>query len=217
MQQTIRGPFQIKNNWKNRLAVLLAGLGAGILCRLSDLCPYESLWSLSSIATLFGFWIASVGVITLCSTSHWGAFVNTVLYLFGMTCSFYGLKYLLGFFFPVFDNGGMFQTKLFLVYSALSLLCGVGSAALYCWNDRRWYASVLLALPAAALLAEGAACGWILLTRRMLLAQTVFDLAFAGWFAVGLGRRAAKKWAFCLTLGLAAALVYFAVYRQGMV
>ena len=137
---------------KTRIALFLAGILAGVLCRLSDFCPYESLWSFSSVATLFGFWIVSVGVITMYSVSHRGAFLNTFLYLFGMTISFYGLKYLLGFWVPRFDNGGVFHTKLFLLYSALSLLCGVGCSVLYCWNDRRWYSSVLLALPAGALL-----------------------------------------------------------------
>lgn len=94
------------------------------------------------------------------------------------------LKYLLGFWVPCFDNGGVFLTKLFLLYSALSLLCGIGCSVLYCWNDRRWYSSVLLALPAGSLPAEGIVCGIILFTHRMLLAQTIFDLAFAAWFAI---------------------------------
>ena len=92
------------------MALFLAGILAGVLCRLSDFCPYESLWSFSSVATLFGFWIVSVGVITMYSVSHRGAFLNTFLYLFGMTISFYGLKYLLGFWVPRFDNGGVFHT-----------------------------------------------------------------------------------------------------------
>ena len=96
----------------------------------------------------------------------------------------------LGFWVPCFDNGGVFLTKLFLRYSALSLLCGVGCSVLYCWNDRRWYSSVLLALPAGSLLAEGIACGIVLFAYRMLLAQTLFDLAFAAWFAMTLAASA---------------------------
>ena len=164
---------------KSRIVLFFAGILAGVLCRLSDFCPYESLWSFSSIATLFGFWIVSISVITMSSVSHRGAFLNTFLYLFGMTISFYGLKYLLGFWVLRFDSSGVFPTKLFLLYSALSLLCGIGCSVLYFWNDRRWYSSVLLALPAGALLAEGIACGIILFTHRMLLGQTIFDLAFA--------------------------------------
>ena len=61
------------------------------------------LWSLSSIATLFGFRIAGVGVITCFWASGKGAFINTFLYMFGMTLGFYVLKYILGFF--IFSSG----------------------------------------------------------------------------------------------------------------
>ena len=204
--------MKLTDSRKSRIALFLAGILAGVLCRLSDFCPYESLWSFSSVATLFGFWIASISVITMHSFSHRGAFLNTFLYLFGMTISFYGLKYLLGFWVPCFDNGGIFLTKLFLRYSALSLLCGIGCSVLYCWNDRCWYSSVLLALPTGALLAEGIACGIVLFACRMLLAQTIFDLGFAAWFAIVLGKKAARKWVFAMTLAASAALLFFMVY-----
>ena len=62
--------YVIKTNKKLKSRIRLysilffIGIFAGILCRLTDLFPYESLWSLPSIATLFGFWIASVSLIT---------------------------------------------------------------------------------------------------------------------------------------------------------
>ena len=204
--------MKLTDSRKSRIALFLAGILAGVLCRLSDFCPYESLWSFSSVATLFGFWIASISVITMHSFSHRGAFLNTCLYLFGMTISFYGLKYLLGFWVPCFDNGGIFLTKLFLLYSALSLLCGIGCSVLYCWNDRRWYSSVLLALPAGALLAEGIACGIVLFACRMLLAQTIFDLGFAAWFAIVLGKKAERKSVFAMSLATSTLLLFFTVY-----
>lgn len=204
--------MKLTDSRKSRIALFLAGILAGVLCRLSDFCPYESLWSFSSVATLFGFWITSISVITMHSVSHRGAFLNTFLYLFGMTISFYGLKYLLGFWVPCFDNGGVFLTKLFLLYSALSLLCGIGCSVLYCWNDRRWYSSILLALPASALLAEGIACGIILFTHRMLLAQTIFDLGFAAWFAIVLGKKAERKSVFAMSLATSTLLLFFTVY-----
>ena len=204
--------MKLTDSRKSRIALFLAGILAGVLCRLSDFCPYESLWSFSSVATLFGFWIASISVITMHSFSHRGAFLNTFLYLFGMTISFYGLKYLLGFWVPCFDNGGIFLTKLFLLYSALSLLCGIGCSVLYCWNDRRWYSSVLLALPAGALLAEGIACGIVLIACRMLLAQTIFDLGFAAWFAIVLGKKAERKSVFAMSLATSTLLLFFTVY-----
>lgn len=199
---------------KKPVAVFLIGIFAGILCRLSDFFPYESLWSLSSIATLFGFWIASVSVITMYSASHKAAFTNTFLYLFGMTLAFYTLKYLLGFVIPRFENDGRFQTKLFLVYTVLSLLCGLGSAVLYFWNDRRWYSSVLYAFPTGALLAEGIACGIVLVTRHMLLGQAVFDFAVAAWFSIFLGKKAPSKLTFTGTVAAVAVMVFFIIYRN---
>ena len=80
------------------------GILVGIFCRLTDFFSYESLWSLPSIATLFGFWIASVSLITYCSSSNLGAFGGSFLYMFGMTVSFYTLKFLLGFFWERFSH-----------------------------------------------------------------------------------------------------------------
>ena len=199
---------------KKPAVVFLIGIFAGILCRLSDFFPYESLWSLSSIATLFGFWIASVSVITMHSTSHKAAFTNTFLYLFGMTLAFYALKYLLGVFVPQFDNDGAFQTRLFLLYTGLSLLCGLGSAVLYFWNNPRWYSGILYALPAGALLAEGIACGIVLMTRHMLLGQTMFDLMAAAYFCVAMGKKAPNKLIFTGTAAAVAVTVFCVVYRN---
>ena len=195
-------------------AVFLIGVLAGILCRLSDLFPYESLWSLSSIATLFGFWIASISVITMYSASHRAAFMNTFLYLFGMTLAFYGLKYLLGFYVPQFDDGGVFQARLFWIYTGLSLLCGLGSAVLYFWNKARWYSSILYALPVSALLAEGIACGIVLFLKHMLLGQTIFDLAAAAWFSIALGKKAPNKFVFLCALAAFSAIVFRVVYMN---
>ena len=203
--------------FKKPAVIFLVGIFAGILCRLSDLFPYESLWSLSSIATLFGFWIASVSVITMYSASHKMAFANTFLYLFGMTLAFYALKYLLGLFFPQFDNDGAFQTKLFLVYTGLSLLCGLGSSVLYFWNDARWYSSILCALPVGALAAEGIACGIILAARHMLLGQTIFDLAAGALLFFVLGRKASNKLVFALTAAVIAAMVLRGIYRSRVI
>ncbi|GEM_PF-5388542 len=98
----------------------------GVLCRLTDFLPYEeSLWSIPSAATLFGFWIASVGIITCLSSSNKGAFINSFLY----------------------------------------------------------------ALPAAGMLAEAAACLFVLYNRHMLLAQTLFDFAVGLAFGVGMYRK----------------------------
>lgn len=198
---------------KTSFYLFLCGILAGIGCRLSDFFPYDSLWSLSSVATLFGFWIASVGVITLLSTSGRRAFVNSFLYMFGMTCSFYGLKYILGFFFERFANDGRFPMNLFLIYSVLSAGCGIGSLILYQWNSKHWYRSVLYALPASGLLAEAAGCLFVLITRHMLLGQTLFDMTSALLFGVGLFRKAPNKVLYSVSLLLMAAIVFYVVYK----
>lgn len=64
--------MKISNNTKTYCVLFLIGIIAGILCRLTDFLPYEeSLWSLPSMATLFGFWIASIGIITCGIGSFW--------------------------------------------------------------------------------------------------------------------------------------------------
>lgn len=199
---------------RSNAAIVVIGILMGIMCRLSDLFPYEDLWSLSSIATLFGFWIVSVSAITMYSTSHKTAFKNTFLYMFSMTLAFYTLKYLLGLFVPQFDNDGVFQTNLFLVYTGLSIICGFGSAILYFWNRVSWYSSILYALPVGALFAEGIACGIILFSKNMLLGQTIFDLAAACWFFIVLGKRAQNKWAFVSALVVFAAIVFLIFYQN---
>ena len=203
--------MKIKDNTQSHFALFFFGILAGILCRLSDFFPYESLWSFPSIATLFGFWIASVGIITCCSASNRGAFLHTFLYMFGMTLSFYGLKSILGVFLAQFS--GEFPTRLFLAYSAISLICGIGSGILYFWNKKTTFGSVLCALPAAGMLAEAIGCLIVLLTRRMLLGQTLFDFAFAAVFGILLYRKANYKVLYFVTLTITAALVFWMIYR----
>lgn len=189
-------------------------MAVGVLCRLTDFLPYEeSLWSIPSVATLFGFWIASVGMITCLSSSNKGAFINSFLYMFGMTISFYGLKYLLGFWIARFSNEGQFQTELFVVYSVLSAACGIGSFVLYFWNRQNGFNSFLYALPAGGMLAEAAACLFVLCNRHMLLAQTIFDFAFGLVFGIGLYRKAYNKVIYMATMIVAAVLVFLLVYQ----
>lgn len=71
--------MKIKDNTKSYFLLFIIGILAGVICRLSDLLPYEeSIWSFPSIATMFGCWIASVGVITYMSSSNKGAFYQLV-------------------------------------------------------------------------------------------------------------------------------------------
>jgi hypothetical protein len=208
--------MKLKDNGKSYFLLFWLGILAGIITRLSDFCSFDTLWSFSSIATLYGFWIASVGVITYFSSSNKGAFINTFLYMFGMTVSFYGLKYILGFFDAKFDNNGQFQTSLFLVYSVLSVVCGVGSFILYAWNENHKVSSFLCALPASGMLAEAIGCLFVLVNKHILLAQTIFDFAFAFLFGVVLFRKANHKVIYLATLAIITGLVFFIVYQPTM-
>ena len=51
--------MRFKQNLKSYMLVVVLGLIAGLITRISDLFPYDTLWSLSSIATLFGFWMTT--------------------------------------------------------------------------------------------------------------------------------------------------------------
>ena len=140
------------------------------------------------MATLLWFWIASVGIITCLSSSNKSAFFNSFLYMFGMTISFYGLKYILGFYISRFSNEGQFQTDLFIVYSMLSVVCGFGSFVLYFWNRQNIFNSFLYALPTSKMLADAVACLIVLYNNHMLLAQTIFDIVFGLLFGIGFYR-----------------------------
>lgn len=206
--------MKIRDHKKSYFIIFLIGMAVGVLCRLTDFLPYEeSLWSIPSVATLFGFWIASVGMITCLSSSNKGAFINSFLYMFGMTISFYGLKYLLGFWIARFSNEGQFQTELFIVYSVLSAACGIGSFVLYFWNRQNGFNSFLYALPAGGMLAEAAACLFVLCDRHMLLAQTIFDFAFGLAFGIGLYRKAYNKVIYMATMIVSAVLTFLLVYQ----
>lgn len=206
--------MKIGDNKKTYFVLFLIGIIVGILCRLTDFLPYEgSLWSLPSMATLFGFWIASVGIITCLSSSNKGAFINSFLYMFGMTISFYGLKYILGFYISRFSNEGQFQTDLFIVYSLLSVACGIGSFILYFWNRKNVFNSFLYALPASGMLAEAVACLIVWYKNHMLLAQTIFDIAFGLLFGIGFYRKAYNKVLYIGTVIVVAVLVFLLVYK----
>lgn len=205
--------MKLKDDFKSYSLTFLIGILAGVICRMSDSFSYEDLWSLSSIATMFGFWIASVVVITYLSSSHKGAFIHTFLYMFGMTLSFYGLQYLFELSSEAFSSDPIFQTNLFLLYSALSVVCGIGSAVLYYWNNENEVGSILCALPASGMLAEAIACSWMLLNYHILLAQTLFDFAGAFIFLYIFSNKATHKVSFAVALGIATVLIFLVLYQ----
>ena len=202
----------LKNDFKSYIIILLVGVLAGLLTRLTDFCDAGTLWSFSSVATMYGFWLISVIVITLVSSSNLCAGVSTFLYMFGMTLSFYGLKYLLGLFLPMFESAG-FQTNLFIAYSVLSLACGVVAFILYFWQRPVKFNGFLYALPLGALLAETVGTAVYLVNHSTFLFQFLLD--FVGVVALGIicGKRSQSKIIYILSLCAVTAAVYFTVYR----
>ena len=164
----------LKHGVGSYAGIFTVGLLVGVLCRLLDLCPADTLWSFSSPQTLFGFWIITNTVIVLMSTSHICAGLSSCLYMFGMAVSFYGAQPLLGAFFPAFDNG--FKTSLFVLYAALSIPCGVAAFILYDWNRDHVFNSVLYALPIGALASEAVAVAIYFWTHHTFLFQLSMDL-----------------------------------------
>lgn len=202
----------LTNTFRSCVLIFLCGILAGIVTRLTDFCSMDSLWSIPSIATLYGFWIISVTAIVLLSTSNLCAGISSFLYLFGMTLSFYGLAYILGMYLPMFDNDG-FKTSLFLLYSMLSAACGIGAFVLFYWERNTKVSAVLYALPIGALLAEALATGIYLFQHATFLFQFLMDLLAALGFGYLFHRRTAHKGLYYGAAILVAAAVYCMIYR----
>lgn len=194
--------------------ILTAGFGclAGILTRLTDFFPNDDLWSFSSIATLFGFWMVTVTLVILFSSSNWNAAVNVMLYLSSMNVSFYLLKYILGRFFPLFDSGG-FQWNLLGLYTLMALLCSAAGFVLYYWSKKGGLGSFLYGLPVGGLAAETIAVGVYLFQHGTFLFQFIFDLAGLAAISCLFWRRAEDRRIYTVTAVLAAAAGYFIFYK----
>lgn len=205
----------LSNDVKSYIIIFIIGILVGVLTRLTDFCGDDTLWSFSSVATTYGFWIISLIVITLVSSSNLCAGVGTFLYMFGMTLSFYGLKYLLGLFLPMFDNGG-FQTNLFIAYSVLALVSGVGAFILYYWERPGKFNGILYALPLGALLAETVGTAVYLFSNSTFLFQFLLDLMGVIVLGIICGRRSGSKVVYIIALFAVAAAVYFMIYQPAL-
>lgn len=199
----------LKHSAGSYAGIFGVGLLIGLLCRLLDLCPADTLWSFSSPQTLFGFWIITNTVIVMVSTSHVCAGLSSFLYMFGMALSFYGTQPLLGAFFPVFDNG--FKTSLFLLYAILAVPCGVAAFILYDWNRDHIFNSVLYALPIGALASEAVAVAIYFWARHTFLFQLSMDLVGTLAFFLFFLPRAKSKWLYVAAC-LVSTLVFYWVF-----
>lgn len=202
----------LKNNVKCYLAVFLCGLLVGIATRLTDFLEAGTLWSFSSVATLFGFWIISVTVIVLLSSSSLCAGVSSFLYMFGMTFSFYTSPLVLARYFPALFQEE-FKTSLFLLYTFLSAGCGLGASLLRCWERKTKLNAILYAIPVGALLAEAIGTAICLATRSLFLFQFLLDFSSAAAFGILFFKRAESKSLYFASMLLVTAAVYFLLYH----
>lgn len=202
---------QLQDTMKSYLFVTGLGLVAGILTRLTDFFPADTLWSWSSIATLFGFWIVTVTFLIYFSSSNKSAALNACCYLLAMSFSFYLLQYLLGLFLPRF--AGSFKSDLFFFYVCFSLLCGAIAYVLYFWHKNRAWSAILFALPVGGLAAETIGIGLYLCQHGIFLFQLLFDgislLVLGGFFY----RQVSHKMIYLATTVLIAFLGYVLFYR----
>lgn len=207
--------FSEKNQIHLKSYLLFVGLGltAGIITRLSDLLPNDDIWSFSSIATLFGFWMLTVTLIIYFSVSNKNASINVLLYLLSMNFGFYFLKYVLGFLIPRFHNNGEFQWDLFMLYNVLALVCSAISYVLYYWNKESKLSSVLYALPVSGLAAETIAVSIYLYYNHTFLFQFIFDffslIILGFWFY----QKTNNKLVYSVTIIALTLVGYYLVYR----
>lgn len=202
----------LKHCIKSYIKIFLIGILAGCICRLADYFPADTLWSFSSIQTLFGFWIITNTLIVLYSTSNICAGISSFLYMFGMTLSFYGLQALLGIFIPMFSGG--FRFSLFVMFSVLSIPCGIAAFTLYFWNKDTVFNSVLYSLPVGALAAETIAITIYLTKYCTFLFQLLMDGVAMITFGIIFFNKAKNKKIYTGALIIITLIVYFALYHQ---
>ncbi len=181
----------LEHTIKSYIKIFLIGILVGCICRLADFFPADTLWSFSSIQTLFGFWIITNTIIVLLSTSNICAGISSFLYMFGMTLSFYGLQAILGMFIPMFS--GMFRLSLFVMFTFLSIPCAIAAFILYYWNQKHIFNSVLYSLPVGALVAEAIAISIYFLEPHTFLFQLLMDIIGAIIFLFMFYRRVKSK------------------------
>lgn len=206
---------QLTHRWQSYLFVLALGLVAGILTRLSDYCPADSLWSFSSIASAFGFWIVTTTLLIYFSHSPLTAGLNAFLYLAGMSISFYVLKYLLGQFIPRFADGGL-QWRLLLIYLAFSLVIGFLGYLLHFWHCHNKFSSILYALPICALGAETIGLIRFFAATQTYLFQLIFDVAGLLLLGIWFYHKTRHKLLYSITVVVGATLGYFLVYHTAV-
>lgn len=197
----------LTHSMKSYITIFLVGILVGCICRLTDYCPADTLWSFSSIQTLLGFWIITNTIIVLASTSNICAGISSFLYMFGMTLSFYGLQAILGMFIPLFSGG--FRKSLFILFSLLSIPCAIAAFVLYYWNKDNVLSSLLYSLPVGALVAETIAISFYFLEHHTFLFQLLMDIIGAVVFSVLFFKKVKHRKLYIIGIVLSSLVFYF--------
>ncbi len=116
----------LTHSMKSYITIFLVGILVGCICRLTDYCPADTLWSFSSIQTLLGFWIITNTIIVLASTSNICAGISWFsIYVWNDIRLVCGLQAILGTFIPLFSGG--FRTSLFILFTICSIPCAIAN------------------------------------------------------------------------------------------
>lgn len=202
----------LKHSVKSYIKIFIIGIVVGCVCRLADYFPADTLWSFSSIQTLLGFWMITNTMIVLYSTSNICAGISSFLYMFGMSLSFYGLQAILEMFIPMFSGG--FRTSLFLMFTILSVPCGIVAFILYYWNKDNIVNSILYALPVGGLIAEMISICIYFAVYNTFLFQLLMDCIGAIFFGIILYKKAKSKKIYIASIMISTLLVFFTLYRE---
>ncbi len=203
------GNIKLSHTLKSYGMIFLVGIFVGCICRLLDYCPSGYWWSFTSMQTLPGFWLITNIIIVLLSTSNKCAGISSFLYMSGMTLSFYGLKSILEQSTSHFHEG--FNTHLFLMFSFLSVLCGVAAFILFYWNKNNSFSSLLYSLPVGALAAETIAIIYYLLQHHTVtfLDQLIMDIGGIILFGITFLKKVKNRKIYIVGIMSSALIIFF--------
>lgn len=205
--------MRFKHNLKSYMLVMILGLIAGFITRLSDLFPDDTLWSLSSIATLYGFWMVTTTLVIYFSSSNKNSAINVFLYLVSMNFSFYFWEGVFGFVHSQFSEIEFINWSLLNTYNVIALICAFIGFVLYYWNKQNKINSFLYALPISGLLAETIGVSIYLYNHHTYLGQVVFDflsfIILGYWFY----KKANSKLIYIITMIIVSLIGYFLIYH----
>jgi len=203
--------MRFHNKFRDYAKICSFGMLAGALSLMTTFLPAGTLWSFSTITTLYGFWIVTSVLLIWRSTSHLTAGLNVFLYLVFTTIAFYGLKYILGFFLPQSENSS-FQFQPLLHFAVSAFVCGIAALILYLWNHKSWYGSILLAAPIGLLAAESLYTLFLLQQHQTHLFQMLFNAGFCLYLGIQFRKMAKSKEIYSVSVIGFAALSYYFIY-----